>query len=458
MRSVRARITVLATVVVSAALLIGVAGLLVVMQRALEHSGDEVARERVSSLLALAEDGVLPPTIREAAEDDLSQVVGADGAVLASSLSLAGRAPIASFSPDVGQMAVRNISIDDGVETEDYRVWAGATTVNGQRQVAYVGRNLDTAHEAVATARGVLLAGLPLLVIGVAVGAWVLTGRALRPVEAIRRQVADISARDLSQRVEAPPTSDEIERLSHTMNDMLDRLQTASDRERRFVADASHELQSPLATFRTQLELARGEPDGMDASTRADMLDTTVQMERLVRDLLFLARTDHETGRSNGSSEPRPMVDLDLDDIVLEEAARLAAQTPLPIDLHEVSAAPLVGHPEALRRAVRNLLENAARHARSRVSVELAADDGVVRLVVVDDGPGVPEEDRERVFERFARVDDARSRSEGGTGLGLAIVASVVHEHEGEVRVERAPAGGARFVVELPAQPNRPGE
>jgi signal transduction histidine kinase len=233
---------------------------------------------------------------------------------------------------------------------------------------------------------------------------------------------------------------------------MLDRLQAASDRQRTFVGDASHELQSPLAAVRTQLEVALAHPRNADwPAVAAQLLADSQRMERLVRDLLFLARTD-STAAPGVPADVAPASPVDLDDIVLDEATRLRATTRVRLDTTAVSAAPVVGSRDELTRMTRNLLENAERHAASMVRVELSAADGRAEMIIEDDGPGVPEEYRERIFERFVRLDHARSRDQGGTGLGLAIVKAVAERHGGAVGVHSGRNGdrGARFVVRLP--------
>jgi signal transduction histidine kinase len=284
--------------------------------------------------------------------------------------------------------------------------------------------------------------GFPLLLALLAWSTWVLIGRALRPVEAIRADVAEISALDLDRRVTEPPTTDEIGRLARTMNATLDRLQLASEKQRVFVADASHELQSPLTSYRTQLEVALAHPDSTDwPATGRALLAETQGLEQLVRNLLFLARAE--------SAPKRTPELLDLDDIVLEEAARLRAATVARVDTTAVSAAPVLGSRDELVRLTRNLLENAVRHAASKVRVELTEETDAVRLVVQDDGPGVPADKQREIFDRFVRLDGARARGDGGTGLGLAIVQTIAAAHGGTVRVESD--GGARFVVCLPS-------
>ncbi len=239
------------------------------------------------------------------------------------------------------------------------------------------------------------------------------------------------------------------------MNRMLDRLEASQERQQRFISDASHELRSPVATIRHHAEVALAHPGrGTDDELAAVVLPEDLRIERLVDDLLFLARADEST------LEVRRRV-IDLDDLVFDEAARLRATTDHDVDVSAVSAGQVDGDASHLRRVLRNLGDNAARHARSSIRVELAeAVDGVL-LVVEDDGSGIPADRREEVFERFVRLDEARARDDGGSGLGLAITAEVVAAHHGTVRAVEGRAGGARVEVLLPRAGDRaptPGE
>jgi signal transduction histidine kinase len=226
------------------------------------------------------------------------------------------------------------------------------------------------------------------------------------------------------------------------MNEMLGRLEEASERQRDFVGNASHELQSPLASFRTQLEVAAAHPKGADwPSLARNLLADGNRMESLVQDLLFLAREDAET--------TRPTTPVDLDDVVLEEVSRMRSTCSADIHTDGVSAAPMPGHREDLARLIRNLLDNACAYASSRVDVTLQTIDGHVELTVSDDGPGVAEEDKPRIFERFYRADSVRNPQTSGTGLGLAIAAAVADAHGGTIEVTDGDPG-ARFVVTLP--------
>jgi signal transduction histidine kinase len=238
------------------------------------------------------------------------------------------------------------------------------------------------------------------------------------------------------------------------MNDMLDRLETARVRQQEFVADASHELQSPLAAFRVQLEVALAHPDDVAwRSLARALLDDSERMERLVRDLLFLAQEDSLPHRVRAEQ-------IDLDEIVLDEVSRVRHRDGIEFDTSRVSAAPLLGSRDDLGRLVRNLVENAAAHAESRVTVGLSSTAATARLTIGDDGPGIPDDQRDHVFERFARLQGARSRvssgSPDGTGLGLSIARVIAERHGGSIMVEpTVPASrGARVVVELPALPS----
>jgi signal transduction histidine kinase len=441
--SVRARMTVLATLVAVIAVGISAVALLVVLRHSLERAGDDAAKTRAEDLAALATTGTLPRLLTVPNDEDLAQVVDASGAVLAGSTGHTGRA-IATFAPEGRAPVVRMVrDVPDDNELIDFRVWAQRARTPDGPVTVYVGTSLESVNETIATVRRVLLLILPPLLALLAVASWVLVGRALRPVEAIRAEVADISGRALDRRVPVPPRRDEIGRLASTMNEMLDRLQAASERQRKFVGDASHELQSPIAALRTQLEVAIAQPATTDwAATSSDLLAESRHMERLVRDLLFLARSDGEEG-------VRRIEPVDLDDIVLEEATRLRSTAQVRVDASGVSAAPLSGNRDELTRLVRNLLENAEHHAESRVRIRLSAEGREIILMVEDDGPGVPPAERERIFQRFTRLDEARSRNNGGTGLGLAIVKEITERHGGTVCVENA-APGARFAVRLP--------
>lgn len=443
--TVRARTTIAATIVVGLAFVITAISLVVFLRVSLVERVEDIARVRADDVATLARQGALPRDLGVEGDDgNITQVVDGAGRVVAATSGFLSDPSLAHFRPSGSSAEVRTINDLPFGDGGSYRVIAlPSATPDGQVTV-YVAGSLAPADDAVDLLQGALAAGAPVLLALVAFTTWTVVGRTLRPVDAIRAEVADISDRSLNRRVSVPPLDDEISRLATTMNMMLDRLDAAAERQRRFVADASHELQTPLAAARTDLEVALAHPDCANWSdTAADLLAANQRMERLVRDLLFLARADAGVARA-------PARPVDLDDIVLSEAARIRSTGGLRVDTGAVSAAAVEGRPDELTRAVRNLLDNAERYASSVVRIELSSDDGHVELVVHDDGPGISVADRERIFRRFTRLDDARSRETGGTGLGLAIAKEIIDAHGGSVVVDDAPHG-TRFVVRLPS-------
>lgn len=433
-RSVRVRVTAGAAVAVAVVLV--VAGVLLVQRQRADLLGqlDESLQVEADRTAEAAEAGNPPETDDD--DDRLVVVVSADGDVIAwSGFDDAGQAAelLGSFDG----------SADVALDEDSYRIVVERFDASGDDDGAvYVAGPTDDVHESVAELRTTLAATVPAVVVLLIVVVWVVVGRALRPVDEIRSRVAAIGMAELDRRVPVPDTGDEIARLAATMNDMLSRLQHSVVRQQRFVADASHELRTPLTRMRTELEVDERNPDRADpAATRRSQLDEVAGLQRLIEDLLMLARSDA------GAIEPRRDA-VDLDDIVLEEA-RAGSATGLSFDVGQVSAAQVRGDAESLRRVVRNLLDNARRHAASRVAVQLAERDGGAVLTIDDDGPGVPPEKRSSIFDRFARLDESRTGG-GHAGLGLAIVADIVARHRGTVVIDDAPSGGARFVVTLP--------
>lgn len=445
--SVRARTTLLAAAVVLAALVGGAALLSETLDNALELERDRAVVARARDVAVLAQQDALPAQLSVTPDEDFVQVVDAGGGVVSGTPGRPSRPPAASFAPTGAGPDVRRIDhIPDGSEFEDYRVAALRVEAPGGPVTVYAGYAVESITESQRAVRTALRQGIPVLVLLLLVGTWLLVGRALRPVAAIRKKVDDISLHALDGRVPEPSSRDEVGALAVTMNAMLDRLEAASSRQRAFVADASHELQSPIAALRAQLEVSLAHPDATDwPETARWLLEDTERMERLVRDLLYLARADSVQIATDGGQE------LDLDDIVLEEASRLRPRlSTVVLDTGRVSAAPFRGSPDALTRLVRNLLENAVRYAVSRVEVTLVATAGQgIRLEVFDDGRGIAPADRERIFERFIRVEADRGRGDGGSGLGLSICREIVRSQSGSIRFVDV-ARGARIVVEWP--------
>jgi signal transduction histidine kinase len=296
-------------------------------------------------------------------------------------------------------------------------------------------QSLESADRANTVLIRLLALGYPVLLLLVAATSYWLTGRALAPVEAMRRQVAGITATDLTARVPVPPSHDQVAQLAVTMNATLDRLAAATEAQRRFVADASHELRSPLATIRAAHEVAAVHPEIADWSmVQADVLAEVGRLEKLVDDLLFLARSD-ERGL------PPERGEVDLDDLVDDEACRLRRTTQLRIVVRQRPVR-VTGDRHQLARVLRNLTDNAARYAATCVELRLSSHNGEAVLEIVDDGPGIPPEERERVFDRFVRLDASRERSAGGAGLGLAIARELARAHGGDLVAVNARRGG----------------
>ena len=266
--------------------------------------------------------------------------------------------------------------------------------------------------------------------------------RALRPVDAITAQVDRITTNNLHQRVPEPAADDELGRLANTMNQMLSRLEHAQHAQRQFISDASHELRSPITATQATLEVARNPAVETDWSATADvLLEENARLSSLVDDLLFLARLD-ETA-TTGTEH------VDLDELCLTEADR---PHPRPVQVHVERPARVQGNPGQLARAIRNLVDNAADHATNRVDVTLAVTDNTAIITIADDGPGIPTADRDRIFDRFSRLDSSRNRTQhGGAGLGLAITKKIVEAHRGTITADD-PDEGARFVISLPRE------
>jgi len=301
--------------------------------------------------------------------------------------------------------------------------------------------SIDQINRSVSALSLGLLISLPLLMAGAGLMTWVITGRALAPVALMTNLVQELTASNLDARVPVPNTNDEIAQLGHMLNEMLDRLQKSSVTQRQFISDASHELRSPVASIRTQLETALQYPQDVDwPGVARIVLAEDDRLEHLVGNLLAMARL--EEGRLGRRSE------VDLDDLVMEQSHRM---TGVRVDVSAVSAGRVWGNPDELTSVIRNLLDNATHYAESTIKVSVVEDGPWVVLSVADDGPGVPETERLQVFERFARLQEGRERDKGGTGLGLSLTRRIVENYGGSIRVESAPTGGALFIVALPS-------
>lgn len=441
-RSIRGRITLL-TVLIAALLLVPMALLMITsIEQTFVESAWSDTRQEVAAVAALIRAGQLPSVIVPVVPGvDVVQVVGADRHVIASSPA-ARRKPVLSMIQPSPDEPIQDAQTCGDREPGCMRLTALRVGAMPNSPVVYAGRRAPSTQSAgfVTTAVALQTGALIALVGWVS---WRVSGQTLRPVDTIRRQLAQITFQDLSGRVPQPSGDDEVAKLARTANHTLDRLEQAVRVRRQFVTDASHELRTPLAGLRLQLEEARLHPGDTDLDQLLDcLLGDTARLQQIVTDLLYLAGVDAEV------AVMRERVNVAA--LVRAELKPRAARDRLPTELvlQEGVVVRVVGH--QLSRALANLLDNAQRHAEHTVCVEVCRDGDNALLVVSDDGAGIAEPDRERIFERFTRLDAARSRDRGGTGLGLAITSDVVHAHGGTIEVGRSVAGGARFELRLP--------
>lgn len=401
LRGVRRRLTAVTAAVVAALLAVTGVGVVLAQRSQLRDAVDDALERRADELEVLVADA-LPVELGGAPDDDewAAQLVAPDGRVLAATPNITGFGALGGDPGEDEVFGTVEMAIEDD-ETEPFRVLSERVDAAGTVAVLHVAESIDDIYEGLDALTGTLVVALPVLLAVLVLTAWWLVGRTLRPVAAAAR------------------------------------------RQDRFVSDASHELRSPLGRIRARLEVDLAHPDGADlgGSARA-VLGEVAGMERLVDDLLHVARAD----APGGASVQGP---VDLDDLVLDEVRALRGGS-IEIDASAVSGAQVRGDRDALVRLVRNLLDNAARHARGRIGLALSEEDGQVVLAVDDDGPGIPPGRRDEVFERFTRLDEARTPGDGRTGLGLAIVRDIADRHGGTVTVADAPLGGARLEVRLP--------
>lgn len=440
--SLRVRLTVLVTVAVGLALAGASVALVTGMSRSLIGEVEEVARAEVDKVAEALKAGQ-PPTGELPRESMTAiQIQDEHGNVV----QQIPESPTRSVTLDELPKELRDAraAARDGGPTavlpsEDVVLaWRTVSTPDGPRTVLALSR-LGTITNSVNLVVDALLVAAPLLTLFVGALTWFAVDRSLRPVEAIRRRAEAISHSTLDDRLPAPGTRDEVARLTATLNEMLDRIDEGARRQREFVADASHELRTPLAAMRADLEVALARPDGADwPATARRLLDDHRRLDRLTSDLLLLARLDTTAGRQ--------VEQVRLDEVVAGELP-VVRRAELDVDLAPVV---VTGAVPELTRLVRNLLDNADRHAAGRVAVRLSVEDDSAVLTVADDGPGVPATQRDRVFDQFVRLDSSRARNSGGAGLGLAMVRRIADGHGGVATVDTSPLGGARFEVRLP--------
>ncbi|MBU4464347.1 MAG: HAMP domain-containing protein [Actinobacteria bacterium] len=404
------------------------------------------ARDVSALMINAATQSTLPTPVDG---NSVVQVVNATNVVTSASANVLGEPPILSRNPSaIRDTFVTVQTLPIGSESQPFRVAIHPAALPGGPGWIYVATSLAQVDTATSTLSWTLAAAVPILIAIVALTIRSAVGRSLKPIESIRRQAAGIGS-DSIQRVPVPESRDEVSRLAVTVNHMLDRLEASALKQKRFIGDASHELRSPLATLRAQVDVALNPLTESDAlATLRSVQVQAVRMSSLIEDLLFLAHTDE--GRERHDLEM-----VDLDEIVIEEFHRVEALGRVAVRLVGLQAVRTVGRRRDLARLVRNIGDNAVRHARSTVSISLSEVGGDAVIMIANDGTPIPAGDRRRIFDRFTRLDPARARSaatgDSGSGLGLAIASEIAASHGGQITTETPDSfDGAVFIVTLP--------
>jgi len=442
--SLRARLMFIGVAGLAAGLTVGGVVMVFALGLGLQATADSEARQNADGVAALVEEDRVPVPL-PVVGDVWVQVVDDHHRVIYASIDADRMAPV--LEEDQMERARAGETFNMTSDRPGLRGPVRVVAAKAGSDTVLVAKSMADLRQSVRLLRNILLIAFPLLLVALAAVAWRVVGLTLRPVEALRTGAEEITGGARPGQLPLPDSHDEIHRLAVTLNGMLDRLEAARARQRAFVADAAHELRSPLTNMRTQIEVAQRLGDRTDWPAVADdLLLDTQRLSRLVDDLLLLARADEAGTRALRS------VPVELGELITS----LAERYPSPPVTATVPDDPLwtSGEPEALARAVANLVDNAVRHTRTKVRVEARTDGPYHLVTVTDDGPGIPAADRTRVFDRFTRLDDARARDAGGAGLGLAIVRELVRRHGGTVRLADAPEGpGLRAEIRLPTAP-----
>jgi signal transduction histidine kinase len=444
--TLRARVTIVASIAITVAVMLGFLLLFVLQEQATRGTVDGQLRTYIAQLEQSGQKGRWPAPLPASTLDASAeaQVLDPSGHVLAATRTLAGE-PAVYLLPAGTAQPVRQQAAD-GLIPAEAQVVATRTTVGGRPVIIVAGTSTGLLQQLTTDFAARLLLAVPVVLILAGVAVWLIVGRALRPVERIRRAVTEITSADLRRRVPEPGTADEIGHLAHTMNDMLGRLDDSARRQRRFVADASHELRTPLAAIRTTLDVGLAYPDRAPWPIIAERaVQQSARLEELIQQLLLLAKADER--QLSARREP-----IDLTAVLNDTVAHLPAHQ-VEIELHAGTNLVVTGDVGHLERLFRNIIDNALRYAASRVVITATASGRVARVEIDDDGLGIPAADRSRVFDRFVRLDSSRERGTGTTGLGLAIAREIAHAHQGEITLEERPGGGTRAVVTLPLKP-----
>ena len=433
------------------------------LRASLTRSVDDSARQAANQVVALINSQPLPDPVPVPAGTVTIQVLSPAGRIIDVSAGADRLVPLLPVAQAVASAhsgaAVPLAGAPYGLPRH-LRVVA-ATAADGAVVIAAVPYN--SADASLAVVARALLIGTPLLFVLFTGAIWLAVGSTLRPITLLRRGAASVAVTGVPTALPVPAARDEVRLLALTLNGMLSRLSLARQRQRDLVSDTAHELRSPIASIRTQLEVSMDHPDLQDwEETARDVHADVLRLARLAEDLLVLARLDERI-----VSADRADAVVDLAEVSASVVRRYATAR-VPVLLEAPASCPVRGDETGVDRVLVNLIDNAVRYAKSRVVVTVdsgcgpgsGSGEGFVELTVTDDGPGIGEADRERAFGRFTRLDPARSRSgpdgsEAGAGLGLAIVRATAQAFGGTARLEPASPGGSppglRAVIRLPA-------
>lgn len=438
--------TIAAVAVAALALGIAAAALGLLIPHTLKSNVEERVNQAVQWQAADSRRGIFLEVLSTPPRVDLLQVVGSDGKVLRSSIAAEDGGRFASLpadQPDHLVSAYAHLPIPGG---GTYYVAAMRTQSPRGLVTVYAAEGVSELDLGIRIFTVVLVLAVPSLLVLVGLAAWNAVGMGLRPVEKIRTQLAEITGSDLSRRVPEPNTGDEIAALASTTNDTLARLERSAETQGRFVGDASHELRSPITALRTELDFAVSCPEEADwpeVGTRS--LAAAERLSDILDELLMMARL-------NAGAIPNQRV-VNLTSLAEAQVARRLEHGRVPIVADLVAEALVLGSPIQLDRLLTNLLDNADRHAASRVALTVAVVEGEAVVTVTDDGHGIAVEDRERVFERFTRLKEGRERDAGGSGLGLPLSREIAQAHHGTLTLTNH-TPGAQFVTRLPLAPH----
>jgi signal transduction histidine kinase len=429
-RTLRLRVTATATLVLAVGLILGTT----VLSSLFFHSRVKVVDQTVHAELAtvtqlVSADDLPAPLPSAPGGTAFAQVLDAADTVLAATTSASTVLPLLPVSEFTHRLGHAFTTTASSLGPTSLRVEAQTALLHGVPVTVLVAVPFADVTAALDALRTVVVIVVPLVLLAAAAATWLAVGSALRPVDDMRAaaDAVDVNASNTAPQLAEPPGGDELRRLGQTLNRMLRRLHVAGEQQRTFIADAAHELRSPIASVQTQLEVALSTdtaPHEWPAVAR-DVLADVQRLSRLADDLLLLARLD--------SGPPKLDTAVDI--------GQLACPGGPPVLV--------TGDEAALSRMLENLTSNAGRYA-AHVEVSTKVVDREVVITVDDDGPGIATADRERVFERWVRLDPGRSSHDGGSGLGLAISRSIARAHGGEITLDSSPLGGLRAVVRLP--------